>query len=98
MFKIGQKVVCISTKNISPYATIKEGECYTILGFADAADCKSLILDTENNGEPYGYPYFYGYNPKRFKPLEYKIISNKEILKNVVVEKSDLPIYEPVLN
>lgn len=93
-FKIGQKVVCVNTKNINPYTTVKEGNIYTIIDIVDANDGKGLILDTEENGNEFGFPFFWGYNPKRFEPLKYDIVDNKEIINNIIEEKSDIPLKE----
>jgi hypothetical protein len=87
MFKIGQKVVC---KAENPQKTIKNGRIYTVTEI----DYDGAIRVKE--AEPsYPYSWFWQW---RFEPIKYEIISNKEIIKEIITEKSDLPIKEPVLN
>lgn len=99
MFKIGQKVVCVRDTNLKSNSYVKKGEIYTILSNEIGGDGNAVVLLEEtDNGSYNGYPYFYGYNPNRFVPLNCEIISNKEIIKEMITEKSDLPIKESVLN
>ena len=95
MFKIGQKVVCKDVSNSSQYSTIKLGSIYTILDIVTSGSGPALILDTEENGQMYGFPFFWGYRPDRFEPLKYDLISNMDIIKEMIPERLDVPEKEP---
>ena len=99
MFKIGQKVICIEDdSNYSP-SYLKNNNIYTIKNIVKACNGTALLLEEIYNGNQYrDLADFWGWNPKRFEVLRYEIISNKEILKEIIIEKLDLPIKEPVLN
>lgn len=91
MFKIGQKVVCVNDKirHIdSPLGNLKKNKIYTV------AKIEVGCLWLEEIKAPATGHYY----KDRFMPLKYDIISNKEIIKAIIIEKSDLPIKEPVLN
>ena len=86
MFKIGQKVVCIDATGSD---NLIKNEIYTIKDFwFDNNGNACLLEEAEPN---IGHYAFY---PKRFKPLKYDLISNKEIIKEMVTEKLDIPIKE----
>lgn len=90
MFKIGQKVVCVNAEGSQ---NLIKNEIYTVKKCWDDGTGGALLID---EAEPnHGHYAFY---PHRFRPLKYEIISNKEIIKEVITEKSDMPIKEPVLN
>lgn len=66
MFKVGQKIVCINDSNL-PMQTLVLNEIYTIESFKDNG---GLLLKDAYNGAKFGAPYFYGYRPDRFRPLD----------------------------
>lgn len=109
MFKIGQKVVCKSLHKFNdgtPHG-IEKGKIYTVEGYCNCNCCgATFVLLTEGHSysekwcgkcdKPNMLPdnAFFDW---RFEPIKYEIISNKEFIKEVITEKSDLPIKEPVL-
>lgn len=107
MFKIGQKVVC---KNIDDFKTsapygIEKGKVYTITSVCKCVCGKTALeLDEAPTMERWcGYTNEYiGYSASfyayRFELVKYDLISNKEIIKNIITEKSDFTIKEPKLN
>ena len=110
MFKIGEKVVCKDTsENVQFNSTprgIKKGVIYEITGISKCPKCNDTFLSLSET------PYLHKwcgkcdcdlgtnnyYHSWRFELIKYDLISNKEIIKEMIVEKSDLPIKEPVLN
>ena len=105
---IGQKVICIDDLGAPE---IKKGEIYTIKHLDQCPDCgaNGLILNFQirhdiSDGAKYycakcGYVFipdgYESYNVNRFRPLQYDIIPNSEIIKEQSLEKSDIPIKEP---
>jgi hypothetical protein len=107
MFKIGQKVVCKNTDTFvtgAPYG-IEKGKIYTVIDIYQCA-CGRTVLELDEapamqrwccyTNKDVGFNA--GYYAYRFEPLKYDLISNKDIIKNSIFEKSDLPVKEPVLN
>lgn len=70
MFKIGQKVVCIDDSRIVKGAEIKCGEIYTIKDMFEQDGTLGLFFYEINNGAIRGYPNFWGYSAKRFRPVD----------------------------
>ena len=70
MFTIGQKVVCVDDSNLKGVGDIEKDKIYIIIDIVEAKYGTSLLLNGVNNGSISGYPYFYGYNPKRFRPID----------------------------
>jgi phage FluMu protein Com len=110
MFKAGQKVVCKNTSENIKFNTIprciKKEVIYEITDILKCPKCNKLILSISNT--PYlhkwcrncncdlGFNHYY--HSWRFEPIKYNLISNKEIIKELITEKSDLLIKEPILN
>lgn len=99
MFKIGQKVVCKNTdefKNSTPRG-IEKGKIYTIEAVSKC-DCGKEVLHLQGVIKLQRWcglldtytgfsASFYSY---RFEILKYDIISNFEITKEIIDEKSDV--------
>ena len=106
MFKIGQKVVCVDNSGCSELILNK---IYTIYEIIECMKCHTagLVL----NISTYMYTEYcrccqcgnrrktrnekHSYNSKRFRPLDYDIISNKDIIGELTEEKADVEIKEP---
>ena len=91
---IGDKVVCVDASNLPTalVGIIQKDEIYTVRGFVNAANGKSLRLWEVNDGSRIGAPYYYGHNPNRYRKVDERgitdvMIKNKKRLKE-----------EPVLN
>lgn len=92
MFRVGQRIICRrdDTNYIPSY--LVHGEIYTISGIIERKKGYSLLLDEVYNGDrDYVVSDFWGWNPERFAPIVYEIISNKEVLREMVVERLDIP-------
>lgn len=101
MFKIGQKVVCKNTndfKNSTPRG-IEKGKIYIIEGISKC-NCGKEILHLEGIEKLQRWcgtldtytgvnAAFYSY---RFEILQYEIISNFELIKEIIVEKADISL------
>lgn len=101
MFKIGQKVVC---KTYTENGNLKQGEIYTVVAVNNCYNCSKQRVDvgvddskfrraTCSCGATHFETNFYG--AWRFEPLKYDIIPNSEIIKEMIIERSDVPIKEP---
>lgn len=101
MFKIGQRIVC---KDASGRNSLIKGKIYTIDSFGFCSECgiknvylKEIKVYTQclcNCGEISVGPascHLY-----RFEPLKYDLISNKDVIKEIIEEKQDVEIKEPV--
>lgn len=99
MFKIGQKVVCIKTH--SQKCVIK-GKIYTITNVIQCS-CGLFSVSTDHYEHHTGLMIcdcnrrhtgtYFGH--ELFRPLNYNLISNKELIKESIPEKLDTPIKEP---
>lgn len=70
MFKIGQKVICVDDSGLIEGAEIKLNKIYTIKDIDEREDRLALFFHGINNGAKTGYPYFWGYSSKRFRPID----------------------------
>ncbi len=106
MFKIGQKVVCKTLKPSLPDGVTSGIEVGKIYQIESKLTCscggKHLLLKGIDTGSSHlckcenslpSNAYF----EWRFEPLKFGLISNAEIIKEIISEKSDLPLKEPVL-
>lgn len=103
MFKMGQKVVC---KDASNNGRLIKGKIYTIDGMVKC-DCGSInLLLLEFKSESWRLKWCNecsrvtsmpgnAFLSWRFESLKYDIVSNKEVLKEIIVEKLDISIKEP---
>jgi len=107
IFKVGQKVVC---KNVDGFMCgtynpeqIEKGKIYTIKSI-NKCICGRTLLELDevqptnrycgHTTIPIGFnACFYAF---RFELLKYDIVSNKEIIKEIITEKLDLYIESPV--
>lgn len=106
MFKIGQKVVCKSLKTVNdgyPFGISKDG-VYTVLGYYKCKNCgqKFLLLNAHSHSSKWcgkcDKPNMLPDNAFwewRFEPIKYALIDNMEIIKEIITERSDVPIKEP---
>lgn len=105
MFKIGQKIVCVS-QHRENILTI--GKIYTIRGIHECK-CGMVSLDVGINlddkhigvrcrtcDSTYVTDIWY-IGSDKFRPIEYNIISNFDIIKEEIIEKLDVPIEIEVL-
>lgn len=102
MFKIGQKVVCKNTYSQTGIVMgIKKGSIYTIEDIITCPDCGDvkLLLNTSSPSLKTCTKCYYSslpnnaYMSSRFEPLQYDIISNKDIIKEIMTEKLDVKIH-----
>ena len=106
MFKIGQKVICKDLRcwwgfpfgiekggiyEVENVIKCKCGETHLLLYGIDTGGLK--VCSCNNDNLPTN-----SFLAWRFEPIKYDLISNKDVIKEMIVEKSDLPIKEPILN
>lgn len=105
MFKIGQKVVC---KDNSECPELIVGKIYIVHNIDICPACGAVgifISPPKSNKEAIGICKCCGtfapcqdcqdYRASRFEPLKYDLISNKDIIKEMVPERLDVPEKEP---
>jgi len=107
MFKIGQKVVCIDNSGCQE---LLKNEIYTVDDLNICPNCGNYsinlnisVIDNRKSRCNRCFNIFEGvkfatYKPERFVSVQYAIISNKEIIKEIIPEKSDLPILKSMDN
>ena len=102
MFKIGQQVVCVKQHS---QGILEVNKIYTVLNIYKC-NCGRIAFDVDilnhyntsttcdcmKTIEP---KTIWWINSKLFRPLEYNIISNKELISNIITEKLDTPIKQP---
>lgn len=112
--KIGDYVICINAKAPCNFEIeIKQGEVYKVVGKSKCTGCGQnlFLLEGIKDGPDktcivcgstgLGEGYFLSF---RFEPFKYNILSNKEILKNMINEKHDSKILKsennvkPIMN
>ena len=107
-FKIGQQVVCktnITTGAGIPFGLIK-GKVYTILNieYCNLCNAEFLIIDsemTQAQGRVCGKCGDTIWNPNafhswRFEPVKYDLIDNKEAIGEIIEERIDVKIKQPL--
>jgi hypothetical protein len=101
MFKIGQKVVC---KNAKSTIGLVQDKVYSVIEIFTCPKCGlvSLVVHDGNyctgtrcDCGQYSTDGFNFYRPDRFEPLKYDLIDNMDIIKEMIPERSDVPIKEP---
>lgn len=108
MFKIGQKVICKDVSRNIQFGTtprgIQMGHIYEITKISKCPCCNSELLELSNTptlnkwcgkcDNHLGYNNFY--HSWRFELIKYEIISNMEIIKEIISERSDITIKETI--
>tara|TARA_R110000782_G_C14673991_1_gene399288 strand:- start:424 stop:747 length:324 start_codon:yes stop_codon:yes gene_type:complete len=99
MFKIGEKVICKNKEGFatsSPYG-IEINKVYTIEAISKCACGKEILhlLEAEKLKRWCGTKDIYtghnaGFYSYRFEKVNYEIISNKEIIKNIISTEQDV--------
>lgn len=93
MFKPGQKVVCVDDKQRHygrPVGDLKKGEIYTVNSVDSFGDVLLEEIKAPNTG------HYYGDRFKPINPAKYDIADNIAIVKEIVEERIDVKITEPV--
>jgi hypothetical protein len=112
IFKVGQKVVCIDDLVTKIYTRekiniLKNGKVYIITHINYCSKCNREPLQLKGVYLPLKILCICGtrinetsFRSDRFRPLQsdYNIISNKDIIKEIIKEKSDIPIKKKIPN
>jgi len=101
-FKIGQKIVCIDAKSYRGFNThLIKDKIYTIHLLLQCSCGSKKLIVVENLhiggvGSCACDERYYGvrHRLRRFEPLKYDIISNKEVIEEIVEEVIDVPVKE----
>jgi hypothetical protein len=103
--KIGTKVVCILNGTNSVGNQVIKGRIYTIEDILDCPKCPLIWIDVglrcESNTDECLCGYFRGsanivwVDHRYFRPIEYNTAHEELIKKEVIEEKSDIPLEVP---
>ena len=103
MFKINQEVVCVDD---SESKDLVKGNIYTIKNIVSCPGCgkQSLVLKELSDWfAKTGCRYcmsiiiqgIHCFDASRFRPVQHNLMSNKDLISNIIEEKLDIPIKIP---